>query len=159
MKKGGKYINKNGKNIKKSFKSKYPDSLIILFVILIVGALVYSIFFSGPNVEPPPPKSTEKFSLQILSPSGGEEITGNFPIRWSATGDVRISIYYTSDPPPTCATCPPQKWHTVIENLPNSGIYNWNTELCSGKTENYIKIVATDGKESAQVMSGRFVCK
>ena len=59
--------------------------------------------------------------VQVVSPNGGEVVSGTIPIAWTSNGTANdsVDLYVTSNGGIT--------WDTLAANRPNNGSYSWNT--------------------------------
>jgi hypothetical protein len=78
----------------------------------------------------------------VTSPNGGETLSGQTTITWTATDDLtnnlngRIGISYSADAGST--------WHTIASHVANSGSYVWDTNTATDGTQYLIKVNASD---------------
>ena len=79
-------------------------------------------------------------TVAVNFPNGGEILSGEISIRWTATDDIdpnlSIDIEYSADNGDT--------WTIISPNEDNDGIYEWNTSLLDEGNDYLIKITATD---------------
>jgi hypothetical protein len=81
-------------------------------------------------------------TVAVTSPNGGETMSGPITITWTATDDLTsnldstIGISYSADAGAT--------WHTIAQQLNNSGSYLWDTNSVSDGTQYLIKVNASD---------------
>jgi len=94
--------------------------------------------------------------VTVFSPNGGETLTGNTTITWSATDDLTsnlsgtIGISYSADAGST--------WHSITSHLANSGSYVWDTTTVPDGTQYLIKVNASDAFQNigSDVSNGVF---
>ncbi|HLG22860.1 MAG TPA: FG-GAP-like repeat-containing protein, partial [Candidatus Manganitrophaceae bacterium] len=89
---------------------------------------------------------------QILSPTGGETITGTYAIAWQATdpdGDtLTIDIAYSSDGG--------LNWVYITTNEINDGAYLWDAASLPDGSNYRLKVIAKDGRVTATSQSDSF---
>ncbi len=77
---------------------------------------------------------------RVLAPNGGEEISGNYTIRWqdsSATGaPLRADI--------GCSRNRGKTWQDIVTNIPSTGTYNWNTTGYPDGTRYLVRVTVYD---------------
>jgi len=104
--------------------------------ILLVAAILGGLFFAGCLSEgagsdlPEIKKDFVIPEIRLLSPVGGETLSGVVEIQWlinDTSSPVKVDLYYTTDPKPFCPTCPPQEWHEIATGKPDDGVYEWDT--------------------------------
>lgn len=89
-------------------------------------------------------------SVTLLSPNVGQVWSGVKTIYWNATdpdvGEVlMIDLEYSSDNGAT--------WHTIANDVPNSGQYNWDTTTVADGTNYLIRVNASDIMRTATDIS------
>ena len=124
--------------------------ILSLVVAIAIGGLTY-LYLLYPETNKAGHNSPPE--VKLIYPRGGEKLSGIVEIRWSAEdpdGDaLSVTIQYTSDPPPFCPTCPPQRWHNITVGLSNSGSFQWDvSSLKDGKY--IIRVVVSDGELSSE---------
>lgn len=90
-------------------------------------------------------------AVTLLSPNGGETLSGTTTVRWSASdpdGDaLSFSLYYSTDG---------ITWLPVRIGVSGTS-YDWSTALARGTTTGRIKVVASDGfNETSATSAGPF---
>jgi uncharacterized repeat protein (TIGR01451 family) len=83
-------------------------------------------------------------ALQLLSPSGGEALTGMHTVNWSADDADGDALYYTLLYSRDCGV----SWVPLAANLTETE-YEWDTRSVPGGTECLIRVLATDGVNTA----------
>ncbi|MDI6791353.1 MAG: Ig-like domain-containing protein [bacterium] len=83
--------------------------------------------------------------VKILLPEGGESLKGTSYIKWEAwdsDGDVlTITIQYSIDG---------ETWYTIAGNERNDGAYRWDTRAMADGDNYFIKVMASDGKQTGK---------
>jgi hypothetical protein len=129
---------------------------IILAMIFYLILLQYTNNMSS-DADPMEVKYNQPPEVEMLYPTGGEQLTGVVMILWRAEdpdGDpLNITIQYTQDPEPFCPACPPQKWHDIAVNISNTRRFQWDTTLVRDG-EYMLKIIASDGDRIFEDRSG-----
>lgn len=157
-----------GYTVKKGRTTKL--ALLTIGILAVLSASVYAYINTQSDVatpssvtyENPDTGQTVSLAVNLLYPNGGETLSGVVNIRWSASGgggnEPKVTIQYTTDPPPWCAFCPRQTWHNLATNEPNDGVFEWNTAefTNSGYT---LKLIASDGTNTAEYRSEVFTIK
>ncbi len=79
-------------------------------------------------------------TVTVTFPNGGEVLSGDISIRWTATDDIdpslSIDIEYSANNG--------VNWTIISPNEDNDGVYVWNTSLLDEGTDYLIRITATD---------------
>ncbi len=89
----------------------------------------------------------------LLSPAGGQAISGRHDIRWragDADGDaVILNLFYSPDSG--------RIWQSLAENETNDGIYIWDTSSLANGNNYLLKVVVSDGAlEGIHILNGPF---
>jgi len=97
--------------------------------------------------------SNSEPSVSITQPDGGETVSGNYEIKWTASdsdGDtVTLNIDYSADSGST--------WNSIATNETDDGSFLWDTTVVSDGTGYRIKLTASDGSlTSSDVSSSDF---
>jgi len=86
-------------------------------------------------------------SVTVISPNGGESWTGTHDISWTASdldgNSLSYSVFYSHDG---------IVWSSVATNITDTRL-SWDTTEVPGGTNCYIKVVATDGINTAEDQS------
>jgi hypothetical protein len=89
-------------------------------------------------------------TVTVLSPSGGETISGTFTVEWEASdpdGDpLTYAVLYTHDG---------VHWGVLANNL-NQTSFEWDTSQSPGGTNASIRVIVTDGINTAVDVSATF---
>jgi hypothetical protein len=92
-------------------------------------------------------------NVTFNAPSLNEEISGNYAIQWSATSStgnpLTIDIYYNVNRG--------NFWIPLVQNLPNTGSYLWNTGLVPDGYNYQLDIIANDGQIFGNATSDYFI--
>lgn len=85
--------------------------------------------------------------VSVDSPNGGEAVSGNYKIKWTASdpenATLLITIEYTSDK---------TTYHQIASNLSNTGSYTWDTTAVPDGAY-WIRAIAYDGVQYASDLS------
>lgn len=117
--------------------------------ILLVAAILGGLLFAGYLSEQTNKDLSETQrglgmpSIRILSPAGGETLSGVVEIRWQTndtSNPAKVDIYYTTDHKPFCPSCPPQEWHEIATGLENTHVYQWGTSGYPPSEQYMIKV-------------------
>ena len=102
----------------------------------------YDLSDSAFSVAPgPPPPDTSSPTVDLLTPNGGESLTGgdSANIAWRAIDDVgvvRVDLQWSFD-------SRGWSWNTIATGLPNSGSHHWQVPLTSS-TSTRVRVTAWD---------------
>jgi len=91
--------------------------------------------------------------VDLLAPEGGEEISGDFDVRWVAGdadgNELTMDILLSNDDG--------LSWETIAENEPNDSLYDWNTIYSPNGSSTILKVVAKDEMASGEAQSQPFI--
>ena len=89
-------------------------------------------------------------TVQVLSPRGGETVSGRYTVKWEASdpdGDPLVyTVLYSHDG---------TRWG-VLANYLTGTSYQWDTSKSPGGTNARIRVIATDGVNTASDVSAPF---
>lgn len=160
-----KSIRHDGYTVRKGRTMKL--ALLAVGLLAVLSASVYAYFNAQSDVSAPSTVVYENpetgyvgnLTVKLLQPNGGETLSDIVDVSWLASGGgdsgPKITIQYSTDPPPWCAFCPRQTWHDLETNIENDGVFEWDTTQFpnGGYT---LKVIASDGTNTAEYRSGVF---
>ena len=86
-------------------------------------------------------------TVTVLSPNGGENISGTYTVTWTASDldddSLTYSVLYSPDG---------TSWDVLATDLTTTS-FEWDTSTVPGGTNGYIKVLATDGVNTAEDQS------